>query len=42
MGENILEVKHMTVSIYENGEEYKVVNRISFAVCRIFSKIISR
>lgn len=32
MGENILEVKHMTVSIYENGEEYKVVNRISFAV----------
>ena len=29
MGENILEVKHMTVSIYENGEEYKVVNRIT-------------
>ena len=32
MGENILEVKHMTVTLYENGEEYKVVNRISFTV----------
>ena len=32
MGRNILEVKHMTVTIHENGEEYKVVNRISFTV----------
>ena len=32
MGENILEVKHMTVTVYENGGEYKVVNRISFTV----------
>ena len=34
MGENILEVKHMTVTLYENGGEYKVVNRISFNVGR--------
>ena len=32
MGKNILEVKHMTVTIYEHGEAYKVVNRISFTV----------
>ena len=32
MDEIILEVKHMTVTIYENGEAYNVVNRISFNV----------
>ncbi len=32
MSENILEIKHMTVTLYEDGGEYKVVNRISFNV----------
>ena len=35
MGEkadNILEIKHMTVTLYENGKSYKMVNRISFSV----------
>ena len=32
MSESILEIKHMTVTLYENGGEYKVVNRISFNV----------
>ena len=32
MGENILEIRHMTVTLYENGRSYKVVNRISFNV----------
>ena len=33
-GGNILEVKHMTITLYENGASYKMVNRISFSVSR--------
>ncbi len=32
MDENILEVKHMTITLYEGGTSYKMVNRISFTV----------
>ena len=32
MAENILEVKHMTITLYEDGASYKMVNRISFTV----------
>ena len=32
MSENILEVQHMTITLYENGTSYKMVNRISFTV----------
>ena len=34
MSDNILEVKHMTITLYENGQSYKMVNRISFTVGR--------
>lgn len=32
--DNILEIRHMTVTLYEDGRSYKVVNRISFTVGR--------